>query len=344
MSIKHISRRDFFKDITLASLGFITLRPQRSFLNMAPSTGYLGRVLQDKTSSHKQPTSKSPVETFYSFNDLLQLSDPVTRQSIQGQQETWYRLADGAYISSYSIQLVKNQLNTPLEEIHQNGQLAQVTVPFTTAWASGATKKKSDQLFFYDSTHWVYALGEDQSGKRYYLVREDRWADTYYVEAAHMHIVNEEELEPIHADIPLEEKWIRINLLEQYAVAYESGEPIFLTKLSSGQLSGDTDRTTPVGEFVINYKRPSRHMVHSDRTGGINNSELYGVPWVSYFTNTGIAFHGTYWHNDFTRPRSHGCINLPVQAARWIYLWSLPVVPPREKKFVSNKGTRVEVL
>ena len=120
-------------------------------------------------------------------------------------------------------------------------------------------------------------------------------------------------------------------------------EPVFLTKISSGQLSGKANLTTPVGDFSINYKRPSRHMVHGDRVG-INGDELYGVPWVSYFTKNGIAFHGTYWHNDFSSPRSHGCINLPIEAARWIYLWTLPVVPPGEEKFVSNRGTRVEVL
>ena len=83
-------------------------------------------------------------------------------------------------------------------------------------------------------------------------------------------------------------------------------------------------------------------MVHSDRVGA-NDYELYGVPWVSYFTESGIAIHGTYWHNDFGLPRSHGCINMPIDAARWIYLWSQPSLAPREKTHVSRYGTPILV-
>jgi lipoprotein-anchoring transpeptidase ErfK/SrfK len=55
--------------------------------------------------------------------------------------------------------------------------------------------------------------------------------------------------------------------------------------------------------------------------------DLPGVPWVSYLTDSGISFHGTYWHNDFGKPRSHGCINLPTPSARWVYLWTRPTYP-----------------
>jgi hypothetical protein len=47
--------------------------------------------------------------------------------------------------------------------------------------------------------------------------------------------------------------------------------------------------------------------------------DLPGVPWCSFFTGTGVAIHGTYWHNDYGRPRSHGCVNLPSMDAKFIY-------------------------
>jgi hypothetical protein len=40
-----------------------------------------------------------------------------------------------------------------------------------------------------------------------------------------------------------------------------------------------------------------------------------------------MSFHGTYWHNDFGQPRSHGCVNMTVQAAKWLFRWSNPVLP-----------------
>ena len=42
----------------------------------------------------------------------------------------------------------------------------------------------------------------------------------------------------------------------------------------------------------------------------------------------GYAIHGAYWHDDFGRPRSHGCINLAPIDARYVFRWSLPDVPP----------------
>jgi len=84
-------------------------------------------------------------------------------------------------------------------------------------------------------------------------------------------------------------------------------------------------------------------MIHTDKAG-INDVDLYGVPWVSSFTDTGIAFHGTYWHNDFGKPHSHGCINLPINAARWIYLWCQPFVPLKRMIINSNQGTRINVF
>ncbi|MBU2609660.1 MAG: L,D-transpeptidase, partial [Chloroflexi bacterium] len=52
----------------------------------------------------------------------------------------------------------------------------------------------------------------------------------------------------------------------------------------------------------------------------------------------------TYWHNDFGRPRSHGCINLSSQAAKWLYRWTQPVVPPNEQMVYERYGTTVDVL
>jgi lipoprotein-anchoring transpeptidase ErfK/SrfK len=46
------------------------------------------------------------------------------------------------------------------------------------------------------------------------------------------------------------------------------------------------------------------------------------VPWTQYFTNYGHALHGAYWHNDFGSTRSHGCVNLPLWFAEWLWNWA----------------------
>ena len=58
--------------------------------------------------------------------------------------------------------------------------------------------------------------------------------------------------------------------------------------------------------------------------GDAGSFDLPGIPWVSYFVTTGVAFHGTYWHNDYGTPRSHGCVNVSAANAQWLYRWTLP--------------------
>jgi lipoprotein-anchoring transpeptidase ErfK/SrfK/frataxin-like iron-binding protein CyaY len=351
MNMQAINRRDFLKYSALYSAGLWMAgsrsRSKYAFSQQTTEEGNkLGRVLFNDVAVYNRPDLNEPAVLTLNFNDVVQYTREQALNNGTPHQEIWCRLSDGNYYVLYKfLQPVENLLNEPMMEIQAGGQLAEVTVPYTTAVVdknNSSQRETNDQMFFYGSTHWVYGLGKDESNNLYYQVREDRWDDSYYVRATDLRLVNDEELTPTDIDVDQKEKVIRINLEEQYLVAYENEKPVFMSALSSGQLTGDVDLTTPQGNFIVNYKRPSRHMVHTDRIS-INDNELYGVPWVSYFTSSGIAFHGTYWHNDFSKPNSHGCINLPIPAARWIYLWTQPVVPPREKKYVSNSGTQVEV-
>ncbi len=87
---------------------------------------------------------------------------------------------------------------------------------------------------------------------------------------------------------------------------------------------------------------PLRHMGDGRLTSSIGAYELPGVPWVGFFHPTGVAFHGTYWHTDFGRPLSHGCINMRNIDAKWLYRWSTPEVPFTEMR-ADALGTRVYV-
>ena len=85
---------------------------------------------------------------------------------------------------------------------------------------------------------------------------------------------------------------------------------------------------------------PSRHMGDGELTDDIDAYELPGVPWVSFFHKDGYAFHGTYWHDNFGRKMSHGCVNMQNAAAKWLYRWSLPKIYPGEP-YKRESGTLV---
>jgi lipoprotein-anchoring transpeptidase ErfK/SrfK len=138
-------------------------------------------------------------------------------------------------------------------------------------------------------------------------------------------------------------KRLEVRLAEQLVVAYEDNQPVFMARAATGAKFSNGDFRTPPGEYITNRKRPSRHMASGDRAAA-NSYDLPGVPWVCYITESGIAFHGTYWHNDFGKPRSHGCINVSSDSARWIYRWTFPSVSLDKQTHNDETGTFVQVI
>ncbi len=349
MSINHtsISRRDFLKQSTLGmiSMGLFIHQKNLSIapLNISDSMLKLGRILKPTSCIYDYPSFNSKKLDELPFNSVINLKNAADGEANQYKNTQWFLLQAGGYIHAGEVQLVENKSNQVVSKINRRGQLAQLTVPFTQVRLVDRNGHHYNTIFYYGSTHWIESITNGADGETYYRIREDRWGDACFIKAEHLHLLDEMELLPISPNVNPENKQIKVDIKNQMLYAYEGVTLVFSSPMSSGVMSEDKNLYTPSGDFEINYKRPSRHMAHGDRTG-YDNGDLYGVPWVSYFTSSGIAFHGTYWHNDFGFARSHGCVNLPIQAAYWIYLWSLPTVPPLEKKYVSLRGTQVTVL
>jgi hypothetical protein len=121
-------------------------------------------------------------------------------------------------------------------------------------------------------------------------------------------------------------RWIDVSIINQTMVLWEGDRPVYATLVSTGRDGlGDPDTTlsTPLGVFRVQQKHVTTTM---DSNVADNEFELRDVPWVMYFKG-GYALHGAYWHDDFGRPRSHGCVNLAPIDARFVFEWSLPDVP-----------------
>jgi lipoprotein-anchoring transpeptidase ErfK/SrfK len=130
-------------------------------------------------------------------------------------------------------------------------------------------------------------------------------------------------------DVPPAAKRIEVNITAQTLTAYEYDIPVLATRLSSGGVYFNADGSvyrypTPWGEHYVQRKAPSRHMIGGQAINQPYN--LPGVPWCTYFAPTGEAIHGATTHNDFGHPRSHGCLNVATDAAKWLYRWTTPAV------------------
>lgn len=164
--------------------------------------------------------------------------------------------------------------------------------------------------------------------KRSFADDVDRRTTAFFPQAATL-----AQLTPV--TVPSDEnRWIRVDLSEQMVIAYEHDRPVRGFIISSG-----LPRTpTVTGEFRIRTK--VREQVMSGE-----NYYLPGVQWVQYFY-ADYSFHGTYWHNNFGNPMSHGCLNMTNADAKWLFDWAGPKWDGRTiwyKSTEANPGTLVIV-
>jgi hypothetical protein len=119
------------------------------------------------------------------------------------------------------------------------------------------------------------------------------------------------------------EHWIHVDRGRQILTAYRGKQPVYATLVSSGRRGA----TTPAGIFRIWAKLATTVMDDEGDTIDDRPYTMQGVPWVMFF-NEGVALHGAYWHNDFGRIRSHGCVNLAPRDAAKIFEFTSPTLPP----------------
>jgi lipoprotein-anchoring transpeptidase ErfK/SrfK len=105
-------------------------------------------------------------------------------------------------------------------------------------------------------------------------------------------------------------KAIIVSTEEQRIYAYENGQLIRSDLVSTGL----PDTPTVHGDYHIYVKYAATDMSGPDYY-------LPQVPYTMYFYQ-GYGIHGTYWHNSFGRPMSHGCVNLPTSEAQWFFNWA----------------------
>ena len=135
------------------------------------------------------------------------------------------------------------------------------------------------------------------------------------------------------------ERWIEVDLSEQLVVAYDGVTPVRAFVVSTGV--GNTP--TVQGTFRIWAKIAMQDMRGGSRAAG-TYYHLKDVQNVQYF-HRGYGFHGTYWHDNYGTPMSHGCVNLTNEDADWLFSWTSPTVPGDDWLFSNNAnpGTLVMV-
>ncbi len=303
----------------------------------------LGRVIAPRVTIRREPHPKAEKTNYRYADQIINIRSVVESDAPPDYNRVWFEVA-GGYVHSSWIQPVRFELQSPLAEFPGENFLVEVSVPFTDSRAAANFHSERSYRYYYGTTHWATAIQLDTEDNVWYRIRDDKWGTRSYVWGRHLRRISAAELAPLSPEVIA--KRLEVNIKTQWVTAYEYDQEVFKARAATGAWYQVNevwkDFTTPLGRHAIMLKMPSRHMAAGDLASG-EGYDLPGVPWVSYFTSRGVAFHGAYWHNDFGHPRSHGCVNLTAEAAKWIYRWSRPLAPANEPR-VSETGTTVVVF
>jgi hypothetical protein len=331
-----LSRRDFLK-LSAASLFSLIISEFPIDKVKAGPIQLQGRVLYPSLIIREAPAFNARQVNSIHRDSILDIREKVFGGVEGDYNRNWYDLGNSTYVYSGGVQPVKTTLNDTVTDISGTGVLGEITIPYAdSVWGINRSPYPGPRLYF-GTTHWITGIVLDQrDGSLWYKAYDNLYNSHYYTHPEWMNIFAPEEISPISSHVPGNEKHIEIYLSRQLLVAFEWDIPVFAARVATGQKNFES----PTGWFHTFHKRPTYHM-----TGGADDSSVFdlpGVPWDTYITETGVAIHGTYWHNDFGHPHSHGCINMAINDAKWIYRWTLPSVATGERLVLKpGEGTRV---
>jgi len=335
--MKTLNRRDFLK-LSSAALSMTLFKPPEPETQRPRPIG-LGRVTEWRIWAYDAARPGAKKEHALTRDDVLDIYEMVDAEGLLAHNPTWYLTKYGWAYSSW-VQPVKQELNPVERRVPGDGFWAQVTVPYVDM--RNAPNDKAYRLYrlYYSSVHLVIDRIVDEQGAMWYQLKDDEYPSVKeYVRAEGLRRILPSELTPITPRA--KDKRIEISLKDQKLYAYEGEALVYSARCATGarftiEDIGLVDFTTPIGEHTVVRKRPSRHM--QGFLGRADEYDLPGVPFCTYFTEPGVAVHGAYWHNDFGHQRSHGCVNVLADDAKWVYRWSMPVADYDEALLVVEEG------
>jgi len=358
---KDITRRNFLKlavatgiaaslpfagQLTFASNPTYPLPSPPSPVGYATNT-FMARSIAAGVYVRASADRNAEVVGYLREDQVVLVTGKVTAEEPQ-HNPVWYRVQDGFVHSSW-LQPVRIRYQKTPARFPKNSFLTEVSVPFVDArWEPWFGAGKAYR-YYYGTTFWITSISEDDAGNVWYKVWDDRAAGYHYAPARAMRILPYQEFSPISPQVPPDQKRIHVDSQTNRISVYEYDQLVFELPICTGDWYKEggewKDYTTTPGTYRVLWKMPSRHMAGGDLASA-DGFDLPGVPWCTFFSSSGMAIHGTYWHNDFGVRRSHGCVNVPSEVAHWLYRWTTPYLSADvDYQPAKNKeGTLIEVI
>ena len=268
---------------------------------------HYGRVVSEELLIYENPGDATPVRSYTSAGTWVSIRG---HQTVDG--EVWYQVDRGGWTPASAVAVGQ------LSEFRGVQIRSETPVPFGFVVADPLNVRALPGVSDENppigelQRYTVLSILEetDVEGTTWHRIGEDRWVSGLYVRRV-APVVRPEKIGP-------GERWIEVNLQKQTLVAYEGDRMVYATLISSG---------LPRWQTVTGLFRVWIKIKHRKMSGGsFEQGDYYylaDVPWTMYFKG-GYAVHAAYWHNDFGRPKSHGCVNLSPLDSYWLFQWATP--------------------
>jgi hypothetical protein len=359
---RKLSRRDFLK-IAGAGLGALAFNPYKLLdleylsspkrLPQFPTSEIIGRVVDTNIDLRSSPTNDPALNNSINkleADTLVEWGRQVLGSVVGGLSIQRYVETPQGYIYAPVVQPTRNLPNTPITEMPagQPGFWAEVTVPYVelahegvvaSPWMQDHIAYNFPPRLYYGQVVWMdqvranngfveYRWNEDVNGHGYGY---GAYGEFFWADGAGFKVLTDEDVAPIDPDVDPNDKRIEADLDYQTLSCYEGTNEVYFCRISSG-LSNIIDPATgqindklatPVGNLLTHWKIISLNMTAGTFQSGYSTP---AVPWTTMISGEGVAIHGAFWHNSFGEKRSHGCINVSPEDAKWIFRWTTPYV------------------
>lgn len=378
---QYISRRDFIKlaGLGLGALAFNRVSPrdvdyrweifsQPKRLPQFPASAIIGRVTDNDVDVRSRPTNDPNQNTSIGklgADALVEWNREALGNVIGGLTNQRYVETPQGFVYASVVQPTRNLPNTPATALPNNqGFWAEVTVPYidlahegivASPWLQDHISYNFPPRLYYGQVVWIdqvrtnngfpeYRWNEDANGRGYGY---GGYGEFFWADGAGLKILTDDDVSTINPNVDPNEKTISIDLDYQTLSCLEGGREAYFCRISSGKrydpVTGEVVDTyaTPAGSLMVYWKIISKNMTAGNEGSGYSTP---AVPWCTFIASGGVAIHGAFWHNAFGERRSHGCVNVLPEDAKWIFRWSMPYVSlavGEERRELPDHGTLV---
>jgi hypothetical protein len=288
----------------------------------------MGRVTASSTTFYDKPERGAKRIASLKRDESFIITGEVRAPGLNKHNDLWYETEEGYVFSAWVQPMLKYPPQPTFYDFGEWGFWGEICQPYTSARVAPSPAAAEKYRYYYSTTYRILSVRRDEEGNDWYeMFDELPPTASYWVLARDVRRIPRAEMSPISPFVG--DKRIEVDLDKQLVSCFENGEIVHSCRCASGAAFTMADGSianfgTPRGEHNVLLKQASRHMIGEDENSP-DFFDLPGIPWDTFFDLEGRAIHGTYWHNDYGVPRSHGCVNVSPEDARWIYRWTYPI-------------------